>query len=1152
MAKRIVTVFLALVLVFSVIPAVHAQTVGEPATYAQTKAVSAATPTFAVEDAWASDNSTVEVYISVTNNPGLLGATLTVAWPEELTLVAAKSAEVFEDLTYQKPSNFVNTGTNFVWYGTSVENVKDGTVLVLTFHVAEGVAEDSKLLITVTGNGIYDLNKDAVAARFEKGGIRIVNYTPGDVDDNGVIDTGDLILLAQYISDNCITDPNGYNVTLNVNAANVNDDDRLDTLDLILIGQYLSDGCVTDPEGYNVILKPVTPKCGHSNMAATEAKAATCTENGNIAYWYCVQCETYFKDAAGTDSVELTDTVILSSGHKEVIDHAVAPTYTSTGLTEGSHCEVCGEVFAAQEVIPMLQAKHHSITYRNLNGASAPEPSSYAEHIGLDELPVPEAPGYTFKGWYTASEGGTVVDYIPAGSTQDYILYARWELITYNIRYFEAPQNENVTTYTVEDEIYLNDPNWSGLGFTGWTEANGKVQTETRGGKTYYKIAAGTIGDLDLTANWKLMRNIAVPGTNTLMLAKYNPKTGRYFFTYELGTIENVVLEELNSSTLGLYRHTGAGDFTLTMSQENTMEESFADSINQTISKSVSSSSEWEQSKEWAKEISNEHSTHVDIGLEFGNDDSFVKASIETGYGYANTNTDSWGGSESKGGSYEEGSESGQEVGSSFAYLKSMTTASEASITISGSSPHGYYDYVQAGNIRVFGVVTYDPEDGNVYMNTYSMLDNMHGIVLYYPDVNALNNPTCETLQYSIPRDDIAEILANSYFIDYEPEGGEGTMLRTLHTVGGVEKLMKNEFTREGYIFTGWETRGKVAGQDGLVSTGTYTDEQVINTPLASNGETVTMYALWEKIDYTIEYQSVKPSDCSTQISSMPKPTGCKYDESVTLAEAPVLSGYTFAGWYADSGCTEEHRLGDAGQVIEKANLTTQANGVVKAYPKWIANTYTITFHTNGGTMSTTSMNVVFDKTYNFSTTKPAKDGHVFLEWVLPDGTTLSDTGYWRIPGNVTLTAKWVQIEASKNLRQGYLADKNKDSNWLVTDEDKVYEEVDLGFDRATLVKMGYTKVRIYISVQVYGENKGNREIWIRPFNNKTGAYMDHYEASTDDNQWEWMQNTFVDININDSGFSDTLAFVVEYGANGDLGDNWYVADTTIKVTAVK
>ncbi len=42
----------------------------------------------------------------------------------------------------------------------------------------------------------------------------------------------------------------------------------------------------------------------------------------------------------------------LDLTHTVVTDAAVEPTYTSTGLTEGSHCSSCGEVFVAQQIIP--------------------------------------------------------------------------------------------------------------------------------------------------------------------------------------------------------------------------------------------------------------------------------------------------------------------------------------------------------------------------------------------------------------------------------------------------------------------------------------------------------------------------------------------------------------------------------------------------------------------------------------------------------------------------------------------------------------------------------------------------------------------------------------------------------------------------------
>jgi hypothetical protein len=42
---------------------------------------------------------------------------------------------------------------------------------------------------------------------------------------------------------------------------------------------------------------------------------------------------------------------VAATGHTPVTDPAVDPTYSETGLTEGSHCSVCNEVLKAQQPI---------------------------------------------------------------------------------------------------------------------------------------------------------------------------------------------------------------------------------------------------------------------------------------------------------------------------------------------------------------------------------------------------------------------------------------------------------------------------------------------------------------------------------------------------------------------------------------------------------------------------------------------------------------------------------------------------------------------------------------------------------------------------------------------------------------------------------
>ena len=132
-------------------------------------------------------------------------------------------------------------------------------------------------------------------------------------------------------------------------------------------------------------------------------KAPTCTKKGKTTY------TARFKSAAfATKKKTVAD--IPATGHTPVVDPAVPPTYTATGLTEGSHCAVCGKVLTPQKTVPRLDYHLHmqGSASGRINVGDPLRIVVDGQKVKSFRSSDPKIASVNCGGWVTAYKAGTV------------------------------------------------------------------------------------------------------------------------------------------------------------------------------------------------------------------------------------------------------------------------------------------------------------------------------------------------------------------------------------------------------------------------------------------------------------------------------------------------------------------------------------------------------------------------------------------------------------------------------------------------------------------------------------------------------------------------------------------------------------------------
>ena len=249
-----------------------------------------------------------------------------------------------------------------------------------------------------------------------------------------------------------------------------------------------------------------------------------------------------------------------------------------------------------------------------------------------------------------------------------------------------------------------------------------------------------------------------------------------------------------------------------------------------------------------------------------------------------------------------------------------------------------------------------------------------------------------------------ANWMANTYSVNYNSNGGSGSMSASTATYNQPFKTKQNSFSRTGYTFNGWNESANGSGVTwALNSSGVYESGKSWTWNYAKD---ITLYAQWNANTYTVNYNSNGGS------GSMSSDTATYGQGYTTKANGFTKNGYTFAGWNEKADGTGTDWTGWIG----KPWTWSYTNGVT-LYAQWTPNTYTITYNANGGSGGPSTQNFKFNSGERISTSVPSRTGYDFVDWTYGGNHFKPGDAIPSGWGSFTLTAQWKQkLPTSFNL----------------------------------------------------------------------------------------------------------------------------------------
>ncbi len=199
------------------------------------------------------------------------------------------------------------------------------------------------------------------------------------------------------------------------------------------------------------------------------------------------------------------------------------------------------------------------------------------------------------------------------------------------------------------------------------------------------------------------------------------------------------------------------------------------------------------------------------------------------------------------------------------------------------------------------------------------------------------------------------------YTVHFEGNGNsKGGSMNDQTVYYGIDETLSKCAFKDAGAFMGWSFT-----PDGAVE---FKDKEVVNfkdyIDRFINGE-LTLYAVWKK---TFAISADLNGGAYAEGKAMP--SSYTYGQAVNL-HTPVRTGYTFKGWYLDTGFTKKF-----------TKITKSTTGDLSLFARWEPVVYTLKLDGNGGSGKMKNSSVKYDESVTIPSCIYVKKGYRFAGWV--------------------------------------------------------------------------------------------------------------------------------------------------------------------------